>query len=394
MFPALLVTYPRAWHDIYLSSLKGDEMKTTRGFVLTALAVVIALVWCGQALAQASAEDGARAQFDTGVELFEKGQFAQASIAFARAYELRPSYKILYLVGKCENEQGHFALSLDAYTRYLAEAGDKIEQSRRDEVRAAIARLNSRVGSVSVETNVEGVTVLVDGRKSGTTPLPGPVFVDLGEHEVKLARGADEVYREIVKVAGGQRVVVKAEIGGHAEAKDVPEAPAPAAPVAAPEIAPKAAAETAPAPAPEAAAETAPTPAPEAAAEAAPIPAPDAAPPAENPKRIWTWVAFGVGGAAAIGAAITGGIYISKSNDVKDQCSGSNCPSSVGDDLDSAKTLGNATTALIAVAGVGLAAGIVLYFVEPKWSDESAVEVAPVAAPTADGAVLALVGRF
>jgi tetratricopeptide (TPR) repeat protein len=318
-----------------------------------ALCVVIAagaLLWCGLASAQQNVEDEARVQFDAGVALYEKGQFAQASIAFARAYELRPAYKILYLVGKCENEQGHFAASADAYTRYLAEAGNQIDQARQDEVRAEIKRLKAMVGVVAIETNATGVTVFVDGRKAGKMPLAGPLFVDLGEHEVQLKRGTTDVYREVVKVAGGQRVVVKAEVEG-AAAEPVGE-------VAAPKEALKEA-------------------------------------PKEKPKRIWTWVAFGVGGAAAITSAITGGVFVSKSKDVKAQCDGNDCPTSVKADADSTKTLGNATTALIVVAGVGIAAGVALYFLEPKWSkNESAVEIAPVAAVTPDGGALGLVGRF
>jgi len=315
-----------------------------------ALCVVIAtgaLLWCGLASAQQSVEDEARVQFDAGVALYEKGQWPQASIAFARAYELRPAYKILYLVGKCENEQGHFAASADAYTRYLAEAGNQIDQARQDEVRAEIKRLKAMVGVVAIETNATGVTVFVDGRKAGKIPLAGPLFVDLGEHEVQLKRGTTEVYREVVKVAGGQRVVVRAEVESSV-AEPVGEV------AAAPKETPK-----------------------------------------EKPKRIWTWVAFGVGGAAAITSAITGGVFVSKSKDVKSACDGNDCPTSVKDDADSTKALGNATTALIVVAGVGIAAGVALYFLEPGWSkNESAVEIAPVAAVTPDGGALGLVGRF
>jgi tetratricopeptide (TPR) repeat protein len=167
-----------------------------------------ALLCCLAANAQQKAEEEARAQFDAGVALFEKGQFAQASVAFARAYELRPSYRILYLVGKCENEQGHFALSLDAYTRYLAEAGDQIDKERQDEVRAEIKRLGALVGTVVIETTTAGATVYVDDVRQGETPLDKPVFVDLGRHVVVVKKGADELHREVVKVAGGQRVVV------------------------------------------------------------------------------------------------------------------------------------------------------------------------------------------
>jgi len=333
-------------------------MSSSSWFAFAALSSILA---CGTASAQQSTEDQAREQFDTGVELFEKGQFAQASVAFARAYELRPSYKILYLVGKCESELGHFAASLDAFTRYLAEGGDKIEKSRRDEVRTEISKLNVRVGSIAVEAGAGDLTVFVDGRRSGTTPLPGPVFVDLGEHEVRLARGSGDVYREVVKVAGGQRVTVKIDAGGAATATS--------------------------APAPEEAGAAAPG---EGAGAATATGAADRA----GPKRVWTWIAFGVGGAAAVGAAVTGGLVLSKAGDVKDQCDGNDCPTSVEDEADTARALGNATTALIAVAGVGIVAGIVFYFVEPRWSGEKAIAVAPVAAPVDGGAALGLAGRF
>jgi hypothetical protein len=183
-------------------------MRSWKATLFTALALT---AFCGNAIAQDTAGDEARDQFETGVDLFEKGQFAQASVAFARAYELRPSYKILYLVGKCENEQGHFALSLDAFTRYLAEGGDKIDQPRQDEVRKEIDKLRKRVGQVVVNTEIEGAVVFVDDEKKGTTPLPGPVFVDLGKHVVSVKQGAEELYREVVTVAGGQRAEVKIE---------------------------------------------------------------------------------------------------------------------------------------------------------------------------------------
>jgi tetratricopeptide (TPR) repeat protein len=319
-------------------------------FVFVALVVQLR---CAQGAAQASVDDEARSQFDTGVAMFEKGRFEQASIAFARAYELKPSFRLLYNIGQVENELGHFAASLDAYARYLAEGGGSIEKARQDEVGAEIARLEKLVGTVDVRVAEKGATVFVDGRKSGTTPLEKPLVVDLGEHEIQIRRGSSELYREIVKVAGGQNVIVKAdaEQGAATAAEDKGAA---------------------------------------AAEGAKPEGKPD-----EAPQRVWTWVALGMGGAAAVGAAITGGLFVSKEKDVKSHCDGSICPTSIEGEADSAKTLGNATTALIAVAGVGLAAGVVLYFLEPKRSEDSkAIEITPAAAPTADGGALAIVGRF
>ena len=322
------------------------------GFVL-----LVTLAPCGLAAAQGSAEDEARAQFEIGVSLFKEGKFEQASVAFARAYELKPSFKLLYNIGQVENELGHFAAALDAYNKYLAEGGDQIEKARLEQVRAEVGRLEKLVGMIAVEGAPPGATVFVDERRSGTAPLSGPIPVDLGEHQVKVKQGTAELHSEIVKVAGGQQVVVRLGSGGAAgETPAIAEGPSED----------------------------------EERGEETAVPATTG-----KPRRVWTWVAIGVGGAAAVGAAITGGLTMSRAKDIKSDCDGNECPPTSSGDLDSAKALGNATNALIAVAAVGVAAGIVLYFVEPRWSkEERAVEVAPVAAPTADGGALALVGRF
>jgi hypothetical protein len=330
--------------------------------IAVAIAIAICLSWCGVAAAQRAQKDDAKAQFDVGVELFEAGQFEKASVAFARAYELRPSYKITYLVARCESELGHYAASLDAFTRYLVEGGDKVDAARRAEVEKDIARLNALVGSVVVKTDVEGAVVFIDERRVGETPVKGPLYVDLGEHEIQVKRAGAELHREIVKVAGGQSVVVEVEVeaaGEKAAAAEKPEDLSPSR-----------------------------SPAGRGEQEAK-------GPGGGEVHRLWTWVAAGVGGAAAIAAGVTGGLAISKTKDIKGQCDGNTCPGSLTDERDTAAALGNASTALVVVAGVGIAAGVVLFFMEPKWvKRERAVEVAPVVAPTADGGTFALVGRF
>jgi tetratricopeptide (TPR) repeat protein len=302
---------------------------------------------------ETEAQDEARAQFDAGVALFDEGQFAQASVAFERAYELRPSFKILYNLAQAENELGRFAAALFAFERYLAEGGDQIDAARREEVSAEIARLGTLVGTIAVEAGTEGLTVFVDGRKIGATPLGAPLPTELGEHEVRLARGAQEVYREIVKLAGGQHAVVKVETA--------PVSPGPT--------------DLSPDPQAERGGRE------ETGARGGEV-------------RPWTWVAFCVGGASAIAAGVTGGLYTSRVNDVKGRCDGSDCPTTAKSDADAAETLGDVTTALVAVAGVGIAAGIVLYFVEPELHADAKIEVAPTAAVSKDTASLALVGRF
>ena len=320
---------------------------------LATITVVVALAAATTARADSS-DDQARAQFEQGIDLFEAGKHEQAAIAFERAYELKPSYKILYNLGQAQNELGHYAAALKAYSRYLAEGGDEVDAERLGEVKGEIARLNNLVGILIVETGAQGAVVYVDDERQGKTPLRSPVFVDLGKHMVVVKRGAEELHREAVKVAGGQRVTIRV-----AQAYDEPSAADGAT--------------------------TEPT------DEAGPQPG--TATEDEEPTRVWTWVAFGVGGAAAIAAGITGGLAVSRKSTLDDSCPDKQCPDSEWKTLDSANLLATATTALIAVAGAGLVAGVVLYFVEPgRGEEEQAVAVAPTANPHGFG--VAAVGRF
>ena len=286
-------------------------------------------------------DEKATAQFKQGVELYNDNDFEQAAIAFERAYELKPSYKILFNIAQTENERKHYAAALKAYHRYLRDGGDQIETERRAEVEKEFKRLKALVGGITVKTDIKGAVVFVDGFRHVETPFTKPILVDLGEHEVLIKRGTEELHRETIKVAGGQKVVVdlEASVSEDSPAQDEP---------AVPEEEDR-----------------------------------------DSPKRVWTWVALGVGGAAAIGAGITGGVTLSKAGDIEDDCGGSECPNSQRGAVDDAKTLGNVTNVLIGVAAVGIAAGIVLFFVEPGLGvEEDKATVTPVAMSNGGGIVV------
>ncbi len=182
-------------------------------------ASIAVAVFCVASLAGASAgadtrEKQARESFRLGTELFDSGKFEQAAIAFARAYELKPSYRILFNIAQSENELGHYAAALKAYVRYLLEGGDRIDEERTAQVNEEIERLNALVGSIIISCEIEGATVMIDGEIRGETPLAEQIFVDLGRHEVVVKHGGERLHRQVVKVAGGQKVKVNVEVGG------------------------------------------------------------------------------------------------------------------------------------------------------------------------------------
>jgi hypothetical protein len=330
-------------------------------FAVVSCGVAAILLAAGAAMAQGRDVDAeARTHFQNGIDLYGEEKYEQAAVEFNRAYELKPSFKILYNLAQAENELGHYAKALDAYVRYLAVGGTEIQKERVDQVKVEIARLNTLVGMMTVKGGPFGSTVFVDDERKGDTPLSGTVFVDLGEHLVVVRKDGEEIYREKLKVAGGQKVEVVVETGRKAAPEPLPESTSP------------------PGPSPTGRGGMAPG-----TSERGEV---------SSGNRVWTWVAFGVGGAGAVAAAITGGLALSKASDVKGQCDNGVCPVSAKDDADTANALGWATNGLIGLAAVGIGTGVLLWFYEPEWTADGGASVAPAA--TADGAGIVVEGRF
>src|SRR5438105_150249 len=85
-------------------------LRPLRALGFRPLILAVVLLGSGTALAQAPAPapapaaaanpDEAAMRFKRGLELYEEQDFPNALIEFRRAYELQPSYKILYNLGQ------------------------------------------------------------------------------------------------------------------------------------------------------------------------------------------------------------------------------------------------------------------------------------------------------
>lgn len=102
------------------------------------------------------------------------------------------------------------------------------------------------------------------------------------------------------------------------------------------------------------------------------------------------FVAYGVGGASLVVAAITGGLSFAQAQDVKDQCIDFRCPAELEDEADRSRALGTVSTVGFVVGGAAVAAGVVLTFVRPGGEDASEAQITPVLGP----GWLGLRGRF
>ncbi len=162
----------------------------------------------GTAAAQpAGSIDEAQVHFERGAELYGEDNFRGALIEFQRAYELAPSYKILFNIGQVEMELQNYAGALRAYSRYLREGGPDVSAARVNQVTQEIERLKGRVGQITIET-AAGAEVLIDDISIGFAPLPEPALVNAGRHHVSVQISGRDPVSRVVDIAGQQQVTV------------------------------------------------------------------------------------------------------------------------------------------------------------------------------------------
>jgi hypothetical protein len=139
------------------------------------------------ASAQTDAKAEARAHFDRGFALANRGVYAEAVTEFNRAYELSPHFAVLYNLGQAYSGLGHPVYATQALERYLNEGASNVPAQRRSEVKADIARLERSIAAVTLRSDIVGAVIQVDGTEVGRSPLPAAVRVNAGSHVFSAA---------------------------------------------------------------------------------------------------------------------------------------------------------------------------------------------------------------
>ena len=210
------------------------------------------LLAASTARAQSEADKKRAVSLQTeGVKLMQRGDNPGALAKFEEAYRLVPSPKILFNMGRAHAEMGDEVKALAELERFLDEAPYAPKESRDDATRRVEA-LRPKLSYLEVQTDDVGAAISVDGVSVGAAPLPRPVVVKPGAHEVRTEKPDMTTDVRTVSALAGQkvRVVVKLAPAFH-PAPDAPPpvaatlgtTPAPAAAAAPPETV-----QTAPAP--------------------------------------------------------------------------------------------------------------------------------------------------
>ncbi|WP_437677033.1 PEGA domain-containing protein [Sorangium sp. So ce131] len=297
-----------------------------------------------EALAQSSASDQAAADalYDEGQALLKAGDLAAGCAKFEASLALSPAASTMIQIARCHEREEKLATAWADYTQALRLNGDTPGAARRKQLeelaRQGIRALDPRLPRLRIELKSPppGVQVRSDDKELPAAVLGEALPADPGPHLVRVSAPGHHEATRSVTLEEGKTTVVELELQ-------------------------RAAAQVQPSLEPQ-----------EAAVERA-------AAQVQPSARSWsrpTGIALAAAGAVGLGVgAVTGVLSLNKVSSIgsSDACPGyPRCPAEDGPDkatLESAKALGNASTAGFIAGGVLAATGVVLLLLRP--GDES-----------------------
>ena len=177
------------------------------------------------AVSAAEAKKKAKEHFETGLRLYEDGDYSLALIEFERAYSYIPDFRVLYNIGQVSIQLGRYARASQALEQYLKDGGPKVNQARVTAVHGDLKMLEGRTAHLMVKSNVEGADVLLDNSLLGKTPISEPVLVDAGEHRITLKKDGFVTHTEPLVLAGRDDSSLQIDLAEEVRAQPVPNHP-------------------------------------------------------------------------------------------------------------------------------------------------------------------------
>ncbi|NUP10099.1 MAG: PEGA domain-containing protein [Polyangiaceae bacterium] len=175
---------------------------------------------CGPAPPIEEPTKEAREVYESALEHTRDGRYPEALAAYQRAYDLSPSYVILFNIGKAAELTGDSARAIIAYRCHLEHGGSEIGATKQAEVTASMNALYEKVGLVAFVVDEPGARISIDGSFVGTSPIDVPVPVNPGRRLVRVEGARTE--SRTIDVEAKSRVVVdfKLKEGAKASAGD------------------------------------------------------------------------------------------------------------------------------------------------------------------------------
>jgi hypothetical protein len=155
----------------------------------------------------------ARALFEEGVALSDKGSWPEATDRFRRALALRDSQVIRFNLAAALIEQGQVVEASELLRQ--VERDETAEQKLRDEAHGRLEDALAKVAKLTVHVDgaLTGVTIALDQHPLDAAQLDVAIPADPGAHRVTATRDGAELASSDVTLAPGEAETVSLTLG-------------------------------------------------------------------------------------------------------------------------------------------------------------------------------------
>jgi hypothetical protein len=172
--------------------------------------VVLGLLVAMPVRAQDTEDAGKR--YDKGVQLFKSGNFEGALVEFRAAYESAPHFKVRFNIGVTLYHLHRYVEAEAELKAFIKEGGDGVDADNLTEAEAILYELAQLIGTLTVDCDVKGAVLIVDGEEIGPLPLAKPLRLDVGEYDVEIQHPKYKTFSEKISVAGEKIVGLDAKL--------------------------------------------------------------------------------------------------------------------------------------------------------------------------------------
>ena len=147
-----------------------------------------------------------------GAQLVKRGDYDTALLRFKAAYDLVPSPKIQYDLGIAYMGLERNAEAFEAFQTFLSDASEATTETI-TKARLYKESLLLKVCRLTVHSDVQGATITLDGRPHGTTPPPGEILLDAGNHSLVVAKdGVGTPFTKWFDASAGSTLTIDANL--------------------------------------------------------------------------------------------------------------------------------------------------------------------------------------
>ena len=154
----------------------------------------------------------ARADYAAARILYEDGDYAGALTKLQSAYDASKDPRLLWNMAACEKALRHYVSVLDLLERYASQGSHLISEEERQATAQLVETVQAFVNQLTLEVAPDGADVLVDGAKLGTTPLPGPLRLDMGKRLLRIEKPGYLPHEREVDLPGGKSASLSVQL--------------------------------------------------------------------------------------------------------------------------------------------------------------------------------------